>query len=242
MNNGINFGTRSDIIAAIPSLLGYIPTESFVIILLDRTDGQTTVRCAIRGDIDTKLESVATLPTTAAAAFHGADSAILLTISGPWHDTTATTVLNTLRDALESKNIQVRARMIARDTNQPHQWWDIDTNTSGTEGGNADTTTPSTPNVRSIAADRDTITREFTPTLNLAPISKQPITTFLVDTFEEIATAAAAGYAPSLSLATRAAIIITSSTELRDTMILVSIDHPENAAQLWTSLANQLLR
>lgn len=238
----IDITNNTDVLAAIPALLGFAPEASFVLILLARGNNETVVHCALRGDINITASSAATLPTTAASAFRDAHAAILVAICGDWLADHARTILDTLRDALHDAHIDIYARLTTHDVTQPGQWTDIDTGATGPVHPYTDSVFAAEKvfNGETIAADRDQIVREFTATTNPAPITRQEPSEFVIDTFEEVAAIITGTATPSPTLATRVGILITQSLDMRDTMLLLGADQPGPSARLWTSLANQL--
>jgi len=220
-NNPLKLTNNSDIAAAIPALLGFLPTASFIVILLDDIDGEHIVRCLLRGDLDVHPEALATLPASSGPAFHGLDA---------------------LRTGIEGANIAIRARLITRDLSQHGHWVDIDTGQTGPVYPYTDALLSAevVHRGRAIATTRQQIVAEFTCTTNPAPVIADDPSDILITTLEEIAAATAANTPPTPSLATRAGILITDNVHLRDTMLLLGAEQPGPAAALWTTIANQL--
>lgn len=237
----INIDDASSILAAIPALLGFSPQASIVAILIRTDHGQQSVHSLLRFDID--LDAARNLTTTAPAVFGNISSAILVAVCGDWIVGHAANVLDVLRDSLAELNIPTPIRLTTPTLDQCGQWTNIDLGTRG----------PVTPFDRTalaaetvfagkrIAASRDDIVAEFTATTNPAPILNAEPADIVVDTFEAAAAiiSGTAHLGQHPALATRIAVVI-ADVRLRDTALLLSIDHATPAAILWTQLANQL--
>jgi hypothetical protein len=241
-DNPLKLTNNSDIAAAIPALLGFLPTASFIVILLDDIDGEHIVRCLLRGDLDADTEAIAALPANSGPAFHGVDAVILVATCPETLDHKARTTLDALRTGIEGVNVAVRARLITRDLSQHGHWVDIDTGHTGPVYPYTDALLSAEVVHRghAIAKTREQIVAEFTCTTNPVPVIADDPGDILMTTLEEIAAAAAANTPPTASLATRAGILITDNVHLRDTMLLLGAEQPRPAAALWTTIANQL--
>jgi hypothetical protein len=242
MNNPLKLTNNSDIVAAIPALLGFVPTASFVAILLEDDNGEHIVRCVLRGDLNVSPDAVANLPATTGPAFHGVDAVILVAICGEWLDDQARTTLDALRTGIEAVDIAVRARLLTRDLSQHGHWLDIDTGQTGPVYPYTDAilSAQQVYRGRRVAKTREQIVAEFTCTTNPVPVIADDPGDILMTTLEEIAAATASNAGPTASLATRAGILITDNVHLRDTMLLLGAEQPGPAAKLWTTIANQL--
>jgi hypothetical protein len=237
----INIHNNADILNAVPAVLGFTPDASIVVLLLHDVDGHTAVRNGLRFDINT--HAARQLTTVAAPAFANITAAILVAVCGdPIADHAAAT-LDIVRDSLAELNITTLNRLVTTSLDHPGQWTDLDT-------GDRGPVTPFRDSViaaetvfagHHVAASRDQIVAEFTPTTNPAPLLTTAPADFLVDTFETIAAIISGSDHPGAhpDLATRVGILI-ANVHLRDTMLVLSADHPGPAARLWTRLANQL--
>jgi len=228
-------------LSAIPAVLGFRPQASIVVILIRTDNGDESVHSMLRFDID--LDAARKLTTVTAPAFRNVSSAILVAICGDWIAGHAAAVLDVLRDSLAELNIPTPIRLTTPTLDQPAQWTNIDRNTSG----------PVTPFDRTafaaetvfhgkrIAANRADIVAEFSATTNPAPILHAQPADIVADTFETVAAIISGGaHAEQYpDLATRIAVLI-ADVRLRDTALLLSIDHAAPAGALWTQLANQL--
>jgi hypothetical protein len=242
MNNPLKLTNNSDLAAAIPALLGFLPTASFIVILLDNIDDEHTVRCLLRGDLDLDPEAVSALPASSGPAFNGVDAVILVATCPDSLDDQARSTLDALRTGIEGANIAVRARLLTRDLSQYGHWVDIDTGHTGPVYPYTDALLSAevVHRGRRIAKTREQIVAEFTCTTNPKPLITDDPGDILITTVQEIAAATAANTPPTASLATRAGILITDNLHLRDTLLLLGAKQPGPAAALWTTIANQL--
>jgi hypothetical protein len=231
---------NSDVVAAIPPLLGCVPTDSFIVVLLS---AHNTVRCLLRGDIHTDPESAGNLPTICDPTFRNVDTVILVAIGDHTLDHQARTTLDALRDGMRRAGIGIRARIQARDTTHAGQWIDIDTGETGPVYPYTDSILSAAivHSGRNIAQSREHIVAEFTSTTtNPTPVIAEDPDAIAISTLEEIAATIATNTAAGPTLATRAGILITHNIRLRDAALALGLEHPGPAATLWTTIANQL--
>ena len=134
-------------------------------------------------------------------------------------------------------------RLLAAALDEPGQWTNIDTGDTGdiTPFGRTAFAAESVYRGHRVAATREDILAEFTADPNPAPILHDDPTDSVEDAFETL-TAVITGtdlahHHPDL--ASRLAVLL-ADVQLRDVAILISLDHAEPAAALWTQLANQL--
>ncbi|PBA38814.1 hypothetical protein CKJ63_25465 [Mycobacterium avium] len=237
----LNIDDNAEILAAIPAILRFTPEAGIIVLLLHTGDGQDEVRNALRFDIDPT--AARQLTSVAAPAFHDVTSAILVAVCGDWIADHAATTLDIVRDGLAELDIATLVRLITPSLDQPGHWTDIDSGERGPVASFRDSVFAAETVMAGdrIAANRDEIVAEFTPTTNPVPIVNVDPAEFLIDTFETIA-AIITGSAHAAShpdLATRVSLLI-QDVHLRDTLLLLSVDHAAPAARLWTHLANQL--
>jgi hypothetical protein len=242
MTDRLKLTNNADILASLPAFLGYTPTSSVVAILLTSDNSEWIVRCVLRGDLGADTDAVTEFPTKARHAFRDVDTAILIGICSEMLDHQARAALDALRDGLSRINVDVLARLMARDTAKPGQWVDIDTGATGPVYPYTDAlaTAHAVGRGRIIARSREQLVAEFDSTTNPVPVIAADPEDIVMDTLEEIAAAIANNTPASPSLATRAGILITHTVRLRDAMLLLGAQHPAPAASLWTAIANQL--
>jgi hypothetical protein len=238
----INLNNNAEVLAALPALLGFTPESSIVVLVIETVDRTESVRCALRFDID--VHGASQLTTAAAPVFQDATAAVLVAICGDWILEQAVAALDVLRDTISALDIRIHARLTTPDLDQPAQWIDIDTGAHGRVTSYRDSVFAAAKVFQGglITAGRDQIVAEFTPTTNPVPVINEGADGFLIPTFSTV-TAIINGsthVADHPNLATRVGILITQNLQLRDTMLLLSIDQPGPAAQLWTHLGNQL--
>ena len=235
--------THADIVAAAAPIIGFAPTNSIVAYMLrnDPVHG-TVVLCGIRFDVTITLEQAANLPQTINLTRINPDAAILLAICDAELDEHAHTVLDTLRDALNSVEIPVTRRIMTRDVTTPGTWHDIDTGQHGPTYPYTDSelAAQTVAAGATIGRSRQEIIDEFSVTDRppLAAIGEFRHT--IRDTIQEIAEVLDGTRKPRADLAIRAGLAITTHRGLRDIMLQQALDHEHAASQLWTRISRQL--
>lgn len=238
----LNINNTADVLAAIPAILGFTPESSIVVMLLRNENGSTLVRNVLRFDIDPT--AARTLTTVAAPAFRTVTHAVLVAVCGDQLADHGAETLDIVRDQLTDLDIDIIARLHTADLDQPGHWTNIDTGARGALTPYRDSRHAFGQVLRGepLAATRDDIVNEFTPTTNPMPITTTEPTQFIVNTFETVA-AIITESTPATEhpeLATHVGILITTDVHMRDAMLLLSIDNAAPAGRLWTHLANQL--
>lgn len=243
MDNFNALRTPADIVAAAPGLLGFIPTNSIVVYLLQQhpTTG-LGVRCAARFDITNSTEQATNFPATCNLRAGNFTAAIILAICDQRHDVHAHHVLDATRDSLSGINIAVLRRLHTRDVTEPGQWLDVDTGEAGPTYPYTDSalTAQLVHSGHLIRRSRSDIEDEFSPLPPAPPVEVGAHDQLVRATVEDITAALAGGPITDPTLATRAGILITAHPALRDAMIGLAVDTPEYAADLWTHVARRL--
>lgn len=239
----IKLHDNASIISAVPALLGFTPRDSIILMLLKEGDTNDTLSHLLRFDIDTA--AAANVTTAAAPVFHGATAAVLIAVCGDWNTDRAAETLDVLRDQLANIDLPAVRRLITPDIDQPGAWTDIDTGEHGPLAPYRDSIFAANRvyHGADVTADRADIVAEFTtPITNPVPVIPKHPVSYLADTFDTIAAIISGTAHPAThpDLATRAGILLTHSLDMRDAMLLLCIDHPEQAADLWARIANQL--
>ncbi|MDP7706911.1 DUF4192 domain-containing protein [Mycobacterium sp. TY815] len=240
----ISLRTPADLLAAAPCLLGFIPTNSLVIYLYQRTEGGTIgIYCAMRLDLTATIEQIAQLPTHDVLS-DGVVAATVIAICDHHDDDHVSSLMDAVRDVLQASGIRVLHRLYTRNVTEAGQWLDIDT-------GNYGQTYPYTDGQataefvlnegKQIRSSRQDITADFgylpaAPQIDIADHDE-----LAANAQAEIA-AILQGATPitSPTLAARAGIAITGHPAVRDAMIGLAVDHPASAADLWTHISRRL--
>lgn len=243
MDNFSALRTPADIVAAAPGLLGFVPTDSIVVYLLQQqpTSG-LGVRCAARFDITNSTEQATTFPATCNLRAANFAAAIILAVCDQRHDVHAHHLLDATRDSLLSIDIPVLRRLHTRDVTEAGQWLDVDTGEYGPTYPYTDAvlTARLVHDGHTIRANRTDIEDEFSPLPPAPPAEIGAHDQLVRATVDELTAALAGGPITDPALATRAGILITAHPALRDAMIGLAIDTPEYAADLWTHIARRL--
>jgi hypothetical protein len=237
----INIDEPSSVLSAIPAVLGFTPHASIVVMLIATDNGEECLTSVLRFNID--LDDARKLPAVAAPAFRRVSRAILVAVCGDWIRDYAITVLDALRASLAEIGVATPIRLTTPTLDRPGQWTNIDTATQG----------PITPYDRTafaaetvfrgkrIAPSRDDLVAEFATTVNPAPMLDAEPGEIVVETFETLAAiiSRTARTEDHPELATRAAVLI-ADVRLRDSALLLSVEHAAAGAALWTELSRQL--
>ncbi len=232
------------VLAAIPSLMGYVP-DAAVIAVMQRhtTEPGFVVRCTIAMPVTDSAEQAAALPDTCGLTAAENAGVILIAIAGQWLSEQARTLLDALRDAFTRAQIPVTRRLLTPTVATASQWIDLDSGETGATIAYTDSihTAHAVAAGRRISPSREDILEEFAETTPAAPlpVADNPAA-MTASTIDEIAAVTAGTVAAKPTLATRAGILITTDPRLRDVLLLLGIDTPLPAAATWTRLAAQL--
>ena len=235
--------TPADIAAAAPAWLGFVPTNSIVAYMLyrDITHG-FIVRSAIRFDVTITTSQAANFPATCNLHVDRHDATILLAVCDSHQDPHAHAILNTLRDALQQAGIPVLRRIMTHDLTVAGYWFDPDSGESGPTYAYTDSlwTAHRVHAGQPVSPSRADIQAEFARIEPAPPTAVGDHGELVTTTAQDIADVLAGAPITHRNLATRAGIIITNHTALRDAMIGLAIDRARPAAELWTHIARQL--
>lgn len=241
-----DFRDPAHLLARCPAHLGYIPANGLVIFLLRRTAAdELEVVFAFFADITLTTEQATHFLATLNLRAYRGDAAILIAICDQRHDVHARHLLDATRDGLRDVEIPVIRRLSARDVTEAGGWVDVDSGECG----------PSYPYTDSIYVaraihdgaqihhSRGAAEAEFTHLPPAPPVHIGDHGQLVLRTTEEIAWLLATATPPPLTdptLPTRAGIIISSHTALRDLMIGLAADNAHAAANLWTHIGRRL--
>lgn len=240
----ISLRTPADLLAAAPCLLGFIPTNSLVIYLYQRTEGGTIgIYCAMRLDLTATIEQIAQLPTHDVLS-DGVVAATVIAICDHHDDDHVSSLMDAVRDVLQASGIRVLNRLYTRNVTEAGQWLDIDT-------GNYGQTYPYTDGQataafvvnegRQIRSSRQDITADFGYLPAAPQVDVADDDALTASAQAEIATILRdATPISSPTLAARAGLAITGHPAVRDAMIGLAVEHPAAAADLWTHIGRRL--
>lgn len=241
----INLSSNTDILAATPALVGFVPTNSIVAIVLDNTGDRRAVHVSARYDIAEPLDAAAQLANTLPLQQPNGDMRILILIA-----ITDTGDLKHAGDHLDAaqRHITARGASILKRLHTPsldagHTCTDIDTGDTGTT---VDYRTSEAALLMAVAghsvrATRDDIAAEFAPTEQApAPDVDTDTAEFIAQTGRGMSAAFEDPTALTPQLAANVGLLITTNVTHRDALLILSTEHPQIGATVWTHLARQL--
>ncbi|MGW9567058.1 DUF4192 domain-containing protein (plasmid) [Prescottella equi] len=242
--NPIRISTATEIVTAVPALLGFIPHRSVVAILLDGAK----VVCAIR--VDAGMDHLATqlLPV---AEKQAVDSMILVSVADAQHTDQSLATLEAIRATLATAGVETRRALHTAATEQGAEWTDIETG----ERGVVDNPSTSAANLnrliegRSFVASREAIEDIYAPTevdptaeINRArAIARiQGRDSFARTTITELAALVTDRQTPSAELAARVGVMMADDVEARDIVLGLAISTPIEAHDAIAAIAHHL--
>lgn len=242
----INLSSNTDIIAAIPALLGFIPTNSIVGLVFDDLGDRRTVYVIARYDstapLDLALQFVDELPLRQDDGTHR--RVLLVAIAESDHQAHAGDQLDALQRHITARGATVIKRLHTPRIDAGHTWTDIDT---GEAGATVDYRTSeiglqmAVEHGRIVRNTRDDIAAEFAPTEQApAPDTDTDTAEFITHTIVGMSTAFEDPATLTPQLAADAGLLITVNVSHRDALLIISTAHPETGAAVWTRLARQL--
>ncbi|QCQ94135.1 DUF4192 domain-containing protein [Rhodococcus sp. SGAir0479] len=242
--NPIRISTATEIVTAVPALLGFIPQRSVVAILLDGAK----VVCAIR--VDAGMDHLATqlLPV---AEKQAVDSMILVSVADAQHTDQSLATLEAIRATLATAGVETRRALHTAATEQGAEWTDIETGESGVVD-NPSTTAANLNRLiegRSFVASREAIEDIYAPTevdptaeINRArAIARiQGRDSFARTTITELAALVTDRQTPSAELAARVGVMMADDVEARDIVLGLAINAPIEAHDAVAAIARHL--
>ena len=242
----INLSSNTDLIAAIPALLGFAATNSIVGILVDQRQGRHTVHLGARYDcaapLDFAADFVAALPLQDDNATHR--QLILIAVADADHQSHAGDHLDAIARHVTARGATAVKRLHTPRIDAGHTWTDVDNGDTGTTADYRTTEAAlqmAVDHGRTVRATREDIAAEFAPG-DPAPEAK------ITDDTADLVTQAILGVYAALNdpdgltpqLVANAGHLITTSVTHRDALLVVSTTRPEAGATLWTRMARQL--
>ena len=227
----LSFTTAAELLAALPHLLGYVPANDLVALMLGPTADARRIpaRAAIRCRITITAEQARRLPATCNLTADQFPAALLVAVYDADRDERAVAVLNTVRIELHERGIAVLRMLTTGSLTEPGQWADPDTGTRGDTV--AFTDSPATAlgvlQGRLIAPSRADMQREFA-TIEAAPafdVEAQDLAALIADTAYDLHRIITGFGHPSPELAARAALLVTAHVGLRDGLLRLALGH-----------------
>lgn len=236
--------TTAQILASLPAVLGYVPTDRAIVIATHRPHGRTEeLRLALATDINAAPANLNDFARVCGLTRNKVTGAILVAITERTNRRHATDVLDALANSLAGEQIPVYRRIFTTSIDAGTLWTDIDTNDSGitSDYRDAEMVAQAVSDGRVIAASRADIDAELAETTPAAPA--QAVDTTNAAQVQQLANElidAIANTAADSTLASRIGGVIVSDINARDLLVGVSARTPGNAAILWTRISSQL--
>jgi hypothetical protein len=241
----LSFATATELLAALPHLLGFVPADDLVALMLGpsqdalRIPAQAAIRCPLTITDEQAQRFRATCNLTAAQF----PAAVLIAVCDADREDRAVAILNTVRIALHERGIAVLRMFTTHSLTEAGQWADPDTGASGNTV--AFTDSPDTAlgvlQGRLIAPSRADMQREFA-TIEAVPAydaEAQDIGALIADTAYDLHWVITGFADSSPELAARAALVATAHGALRDGLLRLAQGHELSAGRLWTHIAAQ---
>ena len=242
----INIDSSTEVIAAIPALLGFAATNSIVGIVIDDDGTQRSVLVAARYDSQAPL-GMAVQFVDALPLRHDDGTArpvLLIAIADTDAQRLAGDHLDALRDLLTARGSVVLKRLYVENLDADHTWVDIDT---GQSGQTADYRTSDLALQMAIEHGRPVLSTREDIAVEFAPTDPAPAASGTDDTADFITHTVLGMYATfthpeklTPQLAANAGHLIATSVTHRDVLLIASTSTPHDGATVWTRLARQL--
>ncbi|MBA8965058.1 hypothetical protein JOJ86_007424 [Rhodococcus percolatus] len=244
----IRLSTATDVLAAIPAMLGFVPVQSIVAILVGESDTDNAARVilAARYDADTDVSSVAS-QLCGIAVREQATGAVLTAVVGGPGASAALDNMAMLGDGLEAHGARVMMSLHAAEIVEGAQWVNLETLERGAvpdpstsvaaatriaEGRSIETT-------RAAIAARYGIAAEADPRPAREAFHEQGHD-FPRATITELAAVARSREIPSADLAARVGMVAAASPQLRDALLSLARYGVAEAHAAMLLVANQL--
>jgi hypothetical protein len=224
-------------------LLGFVPTDDMVALLLGPTENHThsAMRAAIRCPLAIDEQVAERFPQTCGLDAEQFPGAILVAVCDTNREEHAYAILRTVRAALQRHGIVVHRILHTHIVTAPGHWVDPDTGESGATIAYTDSPATALGVVqgRVIAPSRDDMQREFATTEPAPPMDAeaQDIAALTEATADDMYCAITQHRAPTTDLAMRAALVVTAHVGLRDALLRLAVGHELAAGALWTQIA-----
>jgi hypothetical protein len=240
----LNFATPTELISALPHLLGFIPTNDIIALMLgpSSTDpAESPLRAAIRCPVTIDPDHAQRFPTLCHLIADQFPAALLIAVCNPRHDTEALAALQMIRTALHDSGITVRRILSTHTVTEPDTWIDPDTGATGPTKAYTDSPATALGVVegRIIAPSRDDMQNEFATT-DVAPhidLEAQDLAALIGTTATDLHRTIVENTTPTTELAARAAAVVTAHTALRNAYLRLAAGHELAAARTWTHIA-----
>ncbi|MFC9363711.1 DUF4192 domain-containing protein [Rhodococcus sp. NPDC057014] len=244
----IRLSTATDVLAAIPALLGFVPVQSIVAILVGEsdTDNAPRVILAARYDADTDVASVA-YQLCGIAVREQATGAVLTAVVGGPGASAALDNMAMLGDGLEAHGTRVMMSLHTAELIEGSQWVNLETLERGAVPDPSTSAVAATmvAEGRSIETTRAAIAARYGIA---AEADARPAREAFRDqghdfpraTITELAAVARSREVPSADLAARVGMVAAASPQLRDALLSLAHYGAAEAHAAMLLVANQL--
>lgn len=125
----LSFATPADLLAALPHLLGYIPNDDIVALMLGPSTDRIEVplRAAIRCPVTVDPAQAQQFPTACHLSAAQYPAALLVIVCDPNNVSDALRAMRTIRSALQHSGIVVHRVLATHSVIQAGRWIDPDT-------------------------------------------------------------------------------------------------------------------
>ena len=240
----LSLTTPAEMLAALPHLIGFVPTNDLVALMLTPAGRDaTTVKLgtALRCPITIDHRAAQQFPRHWGLDSHLFPGAILMAVCEPGRDEHARRILHTVRGALQHNGTVVYRTLITHSVTEPGYWVDPVSSHGGATIAYVDSaaTALSVTQGQVIAESRGEVEREFTTTEPAPPMAAeaQDIVALSDTTKSDLHQAITRNRPPTTDLAMRAALVVTAHVGLRDALLGLAVGHELVAGRLWTQIA-----
>ncbi|EKT79742.1 hypothetical protein WSS_A26005 [Rhodococcus opacus M213] len=244
----IRLSTATDVLAAIPALLGFTPVQSIVAILVGESDTDRAPRVilAARYDADTDVSTVV-YQLCGIAVREQVTGALLIAVVGGPSASAALDNMAMLGDGLEAHGVRVMMSLHTAELVEGTQWVDLDTLERGAmpDPSTSAVTATMVAEGRSIETTRAAIAARYGIAAEADP---RPAHDALHDqghdfpraTITELVAVARSREIPSADLAARVGMVAAASPQLRDALLSLAHYGAAEAHAVMLLVANQL--
>jgi hypothetical protein len=241
----LSFATATELLAALPHLLGFVPADDLVALMLGPSQDALRIpaQAAIRCPLTITDEQAQRFPATCNLTAHQFPAAVLVAVCDEDREDRAVAILNIVRIALHESGIVVLRMFSTNRLTEPGRWVDPDTGAQGDTIAFIDSSATALGVLqgRLIAPSRADIQREFA-TIEAAPAfdaEAQDFGAVIADTAYDLRAVITGFDYPSPGLAARAALLVTAHVALRDGLLRLALGHELSAGRVWTHVAAQ---
>lgn len=234
---------HSTICSLIPAILGFVPTDSIVVVHLHSPEGHPEVRLIARIDLDSPPQLIAEHLDAMQMKPHHGEAVILVVVTPADNSKAAGDQLAAVSKLIADRGVAVISRLHTEQLAEAGHWNDVDTGQSGPIDCYRDTALAAAMAVqgRGVMTSRDAIAAEFdTDEPAPAPEAFTDPDEFTTQILLRYYAVLAGEATPTPQLVADFGGAITDTVHLRDALLVISLEDTSRAAVLWTHFARQL--